>query len=135
MELLGGCVGAGWVGTRGSSGRDTWPGRSTTAPADLFPLVLPICSPPCCLLELQDWIKGVGKAQGRKGKRLFMPMRIAFTGRMAGPDVGDILCMLALEDGDVADMDAYVPLDKRMEQLRAWLAANPAPAPAAAAAE
>lgn len=81
----------------------------------------------------KDWIKGVGKAQGRKGKRLFMPMRIAFTGRMAGPDVGDILCMLALEDGDVADWEAYVPLDKRMEQLRAWLAANPAPAPAAAA--
>jgi hypothetical protein len=24
----------------------------------------------------------MGKAQGRKGKRLFMPMRIAFTGRM-----------------------------------------------------
>ncbi len=25
------------------------------------------------------WVKGVGKAQKRKGKRLFMPMRIAFT--------------------------------------------------------
>ena len=81
-------------------------------------------------LHLQDWIKGVGKAQGRKGKRLFMPMRIAFTGRMSGPDVGDVLSMLALEDGDVADAAAYVALPQRMEQLRAWLAANPAPAAA-----
>ncbi len=28
------------------------------------------------------WVNGVGKAQKRKGKRLFMPMRVAFTGRM-----------------------------------------------------
>lgn len=33
----------------------------------------------CCV---QKWVNSVGKAQGRKGKRLFMPMRIAFTGRM-----------------------------------------------------
>ena len=80
----------------------------------------------------QKWVNSVGKAQGRKGKRLFMPMRVAFTGRMAGPDVGDVLAMLALEDGDVADAGAYVALPQRMEQLRAWLAANTAPpAPAA----
>ena len=85
---------------------------------------------PCPSAPLQEWIKGVGKAQGRKGKRLFMPMRIAFTGRMSGPDVGDVLSMLALEDGDVADTAAYVALPQRMEQLRAWLAANPAPAAA-----
>lgn len=30
----------------------------------------------------KKWVNSVGKAQGRKGKRLFMPMRIAFTGRM-----------------------------------------------------
>ena len=69
----------------------------------------------------------MGKAQGRKGKRLFMPMRIAFTGRMSGPDVGEVLSMLALEDGDVADTAAYMALPQRMEQLRTWLAANPAP--------
>lgn len=82
------------------------------------------------LLLLQKWVNSVGKAQGRKGKRLFMPMRIAFTGRMAGPDVGDVLAMLALEDGDVVEAGAYVTLPQRMEQLRAWLAANPAPAAA-----
>ena len=26
------------------------------------------------------WVKGVGKAQKRKGKRLFMPLRVALTG-------------------------------------------------------
>ncbi|KAI7838189.1 hypothetical protein COHA_008037 [Chlorella ohadii] len=75
----------------------------------------------------KKWVNSVGKAQGRKGKRLFMPMRVALTGRMAGPDVGDVLGMLALESGDVADAAAYVQLPQRMEQLRAWLAANPAP--------
>lgn len=78
----------------------------------------------------KKWINSVGKAQGRKGKRLFMPVRVALTGRMSGPDVGDVLAMLALESGDVADAGAYVALPQRMEQLRAWLAANPAPAPA-----
>lgn len=27
----------------------------------------------------QKWLKALGKEQGRKGKRLFMPMRIALT--------------------------------------------------------
>lgn len=70
------------------------------------------------------WVTAIGKAQKRKGKRLFMPMRIAFTGRMAGPDVGDQLELLALESGDIADAAAYVPLAQRMETLKAWAAAN-----------
>ena len=74
----------------------------------------------------------MGKAQGRKGKRLFLPVRIACTGRLHGPDVGEVLGMLALvREGDVAEAGAYVALPQRMEQLAAWLAANPAP-PAAA---
>ena len=28
------------------------------------------------------WLKAMGKAQGRKGKRLFMPVRVALTGSM-----------------------------------------------------
>ena len=28
------------------------------------------------------WVKGLGKAQKRKGKRLFMPLRVALTGNM-----------------------------------------------------
>jgi glutamyl-tRNA synthetase len=64
----------------------------------------------------------VGKAQTRKGKRLFMPIRIALTGRMSGPDVGDVLCMLRLDAGDVAPGAGYVPLSERLQQLRTAVA-------------
>lgn len=69
----------------------------------------------------KKWANALGKAQGRKGKRLFMPLRIALTGQMHGPDVGEQLGLLALESGDVADGGAYVPLPERMRRLRAWL--------------
>lgn len=73
----------------------------------------------------KEWIKSVGKAQKRKGKRLFMPMRVAFTGRMQGPDVGDVLAVLALESGaDVADRATFVPVADRIERLRQWVAAQ-----------
>jgi len=53
----------------------------------------------------------VGKAQKRKGKRLFMPMRVAFTGRMQGPDVGDQLAALALESGgNLGERGGFVAL-------------------------
>lgn len=78
------------------------------------------------------WVNGVGKAQKRKGKRLFMPMRIAFTGRMAGPDVGDQLEVLALlaDPALVAREGAYVPLEQRMAALKAWVDAQGATAAA-----
>lgn len=69
----------------------------------------------------KKWINGVGKAQGRKGKRLFMPARVALTGRMQGPDVGEVLGMLELENGDVADKSKYVPIAERMERLKGWV--------------
>jgi glutamyl-tRNA synthetase len=67
------------------------------------------------------WVKAVGKDQARKGKRLFMPLRLALTGSLQGADVGEQLEVLAAEGGDVADAGAYVPLDARMAQLKAWL--------------
>jgi glutamyl-tRNA synthetase len=70
----------------------------------------------------KDWVKALGKEQGRKGKRLFMPVRLALTGSMQGPDVGEQLALLAAEDGDVAEAGAYVPLDARIAALKAWLA-------------
>lgn len=35
-----------------------------------------------------------GKALTRKGKRLFHPIRLALTGSMSGPDIGDQLRLL-----------------------------------------
>lgn len=69
----------------------------------------------------KSWVNSVGKAQKRKGKRLFMPMRIAFTGRMQGPDVGDQLTVLSKESNDIAGGVDYITLPQRMEQLREWL--------------
>ena len=65
----------------------------------------------------KDWINAIGKAQERKGKRLFMPIRIALTGRMQGPDVGEQMKLLGLEDGDVTGA-TLVPLSERIEVLR-----------------
>ena len=41
---------------------------------------------------------------------------------LQGPDVGEVLGLLALEDGDVKEAGAYVPLSQRIEALRGWLA-------------
>lgn len=68
----------------------------------------------------KSWLKGVGKEQKRKGKHLFMPMRVAMTGSQHGPEVGEVLRLLLLEDGDIKDSSAYVPLQHRMDQLRNW---------------
>ncbi|KAL3138236.1 hypothetical protein ABBQ32_006056 [Trebouxia sp. C0010 RCD-2024] len=68
----------------------------------------------------KTWLKGVGKAQSRKGKHLFMPMRVAMTGSQHGPEVGEVLRLLLLEDGDVKDTSALVTVQQRMDQLREW---------------
>lgn len=68
----------------------------------------------------KNWINSIGKAQERKGKRLFMPIRIALTGRMQGPDVGDVMRLLALEDNDVQQPHQVKSLDHRMKELKGW---------------
>lgn len=50
--------------------------------------------------QWKAWIKAVGKATKKKGKGLFHPIRLALTGRMSGPDVGEqvhthTFCILA----------------------------------------
>ncbi|KAL6779494.1 TSX2 [Auxenochlorella protothecoides x Auxenochlorella symbiontica] len=72
----------------------------------------------------KSWIKGLGKSMKRKGKRLFMPVRIALTGSQAGPDVGQALRLLTLEDGDLAAGVTVVHLDDRIKALQAWLDAR-----------
>lgn len=41
---------------------------------------------------------------------------------LQGPEVGEVLTLLTLDDGDVSEQGALVPLPQRMETLRAWLA-------------
>ncbi len=40
---------------------------------------------------LTDWLKGTS---GRKGKALFLPLRLALTGRAHGPDMGQLLPLI-----------------------------------------
>ncbi|CAK9881508.1 unnamed protein product [Sphagnum jensenii] len=78
----------------------------------------------------QKWIKGIGKTFKRKGKRLFMPVRIALTGRMQGPEMGAILRLLREGEtsGIITDKGSLVPLSERIKVLREvdWTAVSSA---------
>jgi glutamyl-tRNA synthetase len=66
--------------------------------------------------NVKKFINDTGKALERKGKRLFMPFRIALTGRMQGPEVGDVLTLL---DKAAGSSDTIVSLDERVATLKA----------------
>lgn len=51
---------------------------------------------------------------GRKGKKLFQPLRLALTGALSGPDVASSMQLLAWSPEVV---EACTPLDARMEML------------------
>lgn len=59
-----------------------------------------------------------------------MPLRIAITGSMAGPDIASQLHVLALADG--ATEAPYVPVPTRIADLEAALVSLPVPETAAA---
>jgi len=71
----------------------------------------------------KKWTKALGKELGVKGKHLFMPLRIAFSGRMAGPDLAALVQLLlkARADGDgdsvFAEAAGFVPLEQRLATL------------------
>jgi glutamyl-tRNA synthetase len=70
-------------------------------------------------------VKRMGESLGLKGKSLFMPLRVAVTGRLAGPEVADQVKLLALAaDGAACEV---VPFAERMEQLEKALEAMQAP--------
>ena len=85
--------------------------------------------------QWKAWVTATGKALNRKGKGLFMPLRIATTGRMAGPDIPAQLNLLGLKS-DAVDL-AAATMDERMAVLEHALKAFPevdeAPAEEAAA--
>lgn len=73
---------------------------------------------------VKKWIKATGKTLDCKGKRLFMPIRIALTGQMAGPDVAVLVQTLhKAADGEIL-VEGYVPLEQRIATLKEWVAAN-----------
>ena len=68
----------------------------------------------------KTYMKTLGKELGLKGKPLFHTVRLALTGRMSGPDVGDQLQLLHLSKGVVNPSFPVVKIEDRMVQLRAF---------------
>jgi glutamyl-tRNA synthetase len=66
----------------------------------------------------KEWIKRVSKETKRKGKHLFHPVRLALTGKMSGPDVGDVIRILALAKGK---SDKLVSLEERIRILEQFI--------------
>ena len=50
--------------------------------------------PPYSADSWKDWTEAVKQATGRKGKGLFMPLRLALTGRERGPDMASLMPLL-----------------------------------------
>ena len=75
------------------------------------------------------WTAALGKVLGLKGKALFMPMRVALTGRGAGPDLPAQLQLLSLaEAGGAALLSGDVdvsPMAERMAILEKALGTLP----------
>ena len=45
----------------------------------------------------KEWTGRVKEATGRKGKALFLPLRLALTGLVSGPELADLLTLLGRE--------------------------------------
>ncbi|CAH9078588.1 unnamed protein product [Cuscuta europaea] len=68
----------------------------------------------------QKWVKSFGKALKRKGKSLFMPLRVLLTGKLHGPDMGSSIVLLykAGNSGAVASQVGFISLDERFKVIR-----------------
>ncbi|MED6110105.1 Glutamate--tRNA ligase, chloroplastic/mitochondrial [Stylosanthes scabra] len=68
----------------------------------------------------KKWVKGFGKSLKRKGKSLFMPLRLLLTGKLHGPDMGASVVLLykAGTTSIVAPEAGFVTLDERFKILK-----------------
>ncbi|XP_062020029.1 glutamate--tRNA ligase, chloroplastic/mitochondrial [Rosa rugosa] len=68
----------------------------------------------------KNWVKSFGKSLKRKGKSLFMPLRVLLTGKFHGPDMGASVLLLhkAGKYGVVTPQTGFVTLDERFNKLR-----------------
>ncbi|XP_076905797.1 glutamate--tRNA ligase, chloroplastic/mitochondrial-like [Bidens hawaiensis] len=68
----------------------------------------------------QKWVKAFGKSLKRKGKSLFMPLRVLLTGKLHGPDMGESIVLIhrAGTSGIVTPQVEFVPLEQRLESLK-----------------
>ncbi|KAK1424096.1 hypothetical protein QVD17_19408 [Tagetes erecta] len=68
----------------------------------------------------QKWVKAFGKSLKRKGKSLFMPLRVLLTGKLHGPDMGESIVLIyrAGTSGIVTPQVGFLPLEQRLESLK-----------------
>ncbi|GAB2267563.1 Glutamate--tRNA ligase, chloroplastic/mitochondrial [Dionaea muscipula] len=68
----------------------------------------------------QSWVKSFGKSLKRKGKSLFLPLRLLLTGKLHGPDMGLSVVLLhrAGISGIVNPQTGFLTLDERFKVLR-----------------
>ncbi|GMH16315.1 hypothetical protein Nepgr_018156 [Nepenthes gracilis] len=68
----------------------------------------------------QTWVKSFGKSLKRKGKSLFMPLRVLLTGKLHGPDMGSSVLLLHRAGicGIVNPQAGFMTLDERFKMLR-----------------
>ncbi|XP_071713250.1 glutamate--tRNA ligase, chloroplastic/mitochondrial [Rutidosis leptorrhynchoides] len=68
----------------------------------------------------QKWVKAFGKSLKRKGKSLFMPLRVLLTGKLHGPDMGETIVLIheAGTSGIVSPKVGFVTLEQRLKLLR-----------------
>ncbi|KAL2926747.1 Glutamate--tRNA ligase chloroplastic/mitochondrial [Bienertia sinuspersici] len=68
----------------------------------------------------QKWVKGFGKSLKRKGKALFMPLRVLLTGKLHGPEMGAGIILLhkAGTTGIINPEFGFITLDERLKILR-----------------
>ncbi|CAN6242802.1 unnamed protein product [Urochloa humidicola] len=68
----------------------------------------------------QKWVKGFGKSLKRKGKGLFMPLRVLLTGKLHGPEMGGSMALIHKAGicGAVTPQSNFVTLDERIRILK-----------------
>ncbi|KAJ0242162.1 Glutamate--tRNA ligase [Hirschfeldia incana] len=76
----------------------------------------------------QKWVKAFGKSTKRKGKSLFMPLRVLLTGKLHGPEMATSIVLIhkAGSPGIVAPQAGFVSMEERFKILREmdWEALN-----------
>lgn len=82
---------------------------------------LPTGAEPTFAALWKEYLGKLGAELNLKGKGLFHPVRLAITGRMSGPDVGEQVALVALAQNCVAPGSPYalMPLQQRMAVLKA----------------
>ncbi|XP_010461351.1 PREDICTED: glutamate--tRNA ligase, chloroplastic/mitochondrial [Camelina sativa] len=76
----------------------------------------------------QKWVKAFGKSLKRKGKALFMPLRVLLTGKLHGPEMATSIVLIhkAGSPGIVVPQAGFVSMEERFKILREidWEALN-----------